>query len=302
MHSHIFEKAKDFGFDLVGITPAKIPEKDKENIKEWVANGLFGAMDWFERFQNVRLNLENLGFQAQSAIVLGLMYRTPEGISFTQDLGFSLSEYALGHDYHKVLKEKAKPLLKYLRDSYPDQKFRQGVDTLPVPEKVLGRMAGLGWIGKNTNLISPEKGSFFFLSVILTTLELPRKEEIHDRCGSCTKCIDACPTNALFEAYKIDAGKCISHQNIENRSPRLEESLHGWAYGCDICQTVCPWNEKAIRWERFSRTQEFLPLESLKNKKSKLSNLSMEDWKAWTKESAVNRISYEQWLRNLNSL
>lgn len=298
MEDLIREKALECGFDLVGFSEARLADKDKQNIQEWVDKKLYGTMHWYPKNQSLRLNFENLGFTPLSTIALGALYRTREGMELSKTLPFFLSEYAFGEDYHLVLRKKAEPLLTFLRKEFPRHRFRQGIDSLPISEKVIARNSGLGWIGKNTNLISPEKGSFFFLSIILTDLKIHSSLQVVDRCGSCRKCIEACPTGALFEEYKIDAGKCISHENIENREANLDTPLHGWVYGCDICQIVCPWNEKAIRRERFSESPEFKPLSFLLNHKDELPALSLPLWEKWTEQSALKRITHAQWLRN----
>lgn len=298
MEEEIIQKAKECGFDLVGFTKAQLQEQDKQNITTWIQKKFYGCMDWYPNRQNIRLNFENIGFVPKSVIALGMLYRTEQGINLKKQLSILVSEYVFGKDYHQVLKQKAKPLLDFLQKKFPAYKFRQGVDSLPIPEKILARDAGLGWIGKNTNLISPEKGSFFFLSVILTDLELSPSLQITDRCGSCKKCLEACPTGALFEEYKIDASKCISHENIENPNEKLNYPLSGWIYGCDICQDVCPWNTKAIRLGRFSNMEEFKPLHFLVQNKENLLNLSQQEWEEWSKQSALKRISYKKWKTN----
>ncbi|MCX7997740.1 MAG: tRNA epoxyqueuosine(34) reductase QueG [Leptospiraceae bacterium] len=292
--------ALELGFDLVGFASAELLAQEKESIQAWVSQRLHGNMSWYEKSLHIRLDLENLGFRPKSVIVLGLVYLTEQGNEFVNISEYKISQYALGKDYHKVLKAKAKPLLKFLRESFPKNYFRQGVDSLPVAEKVYGKRAGIGWIGKNTNLISPEKGSYFFLSVILTDLELKETGEISDRCGTCRKCLDACPTGALFEEYKIDACKCISYLTIEERAEKLEIPFQNWIYGCDICQMVCPWNEKAIRWKRFSQTLEFEINPKFLDYKDKFNMLSEKEWSELRKESAMERISYQQWKRNLD--
>lgn len=300
LEQEIQTHALKLGFDLVGFANAELVSQEKESIQTWVSKGLHGNMSWYEKSLPIRLNLENLGFRPKSAIVLGLVYLTERGNEFVNISEYKISQYALGKDYHKVLKVKAKPLLKFLRESFPKNYFRQGVDSLPVAEKVYGKRAGIGWVGKNTNLISPEKGSYFFLSVILTDLELKETGEISDRCGTCRKCLDACPTGALFEEYKIDARKCISYLTIEERAEKLEIPFQNWVYGCDICQMVCPWNEKAIRWKRFSQTFEFEINPKFLDYKDKFNTLSEKEWNELQKESAMERISYKQWKRNLN--
>ncbi|MCB1177367.1 MAG: DUF1730 domain-containing protein, partial [Leptospiraceae bacterium] len=161
--SLISKKFLELGFNLVGFSKASIPKSDKDNINSWIQNKYYGQMNWFPKNNELRTEFKNLGFTPNSIIALGLVYNTKEYSKVTANFNFKFSRYAVGKDYHDVLREKAKPGLKYLKENFPNNHFRQGVDSLPVPEKILAREAGIGWIGKNTNLIHPELGSFFFL-------------------------------------------------------------------------------------------------------------------------------------------
>jgi epoxyqueuosine reductase len=292
------------GFDLVGFCKAEIPPLDKENIQDWIQKKLYGEMSWYPKNTELRLELKNLGFIPQSIIALGKIYNTQEYSVISEKHTFLFSRYAVGKDYHIVLKKLANPCLQKLKKEFPNYKFRQGVDSLPIPEKILAREAGLGWIGKNTNLIHPEKGSYFFISIILTDLQLEfENTSIQDRCGSCRKCIDACPTGALFDEYKIDAGKCISHHTIEDRREELSEdiqkNLKGWIYGCDICQSVCPWNEKAERLNRFATGTDFTPHSIFYKESMEFLNTNKDSFLDWVKESAVSRLTYSMFQRNI---
>ncbi|MCE9499219.1 MAG: DUF1730 domain-containing protein, partial [Leptospira sp.] len=169
----IISLAKSCGFDLAGIAKAEIPEQDRLNIKSWVEKKLFGKMEWYPRNQKLRLELDGIGFKPESVIALGLLYLDENYDSVFGKFRFKFSKYAVGTDYHTVLRQKAKPMIDSLREKFPGYHFRQGVDSFPVPEKVMAREAGIGWIGKNTNLINENIGSFFFLSVILTDLRMP---------------------------------------------------------------------------------------------------------------------------------
>lgn len=297
----IREKAFASGFDLVKVAGAEILPSDKENINEWIRLSLFGEMNWFVRNNAVRTELANLGFQPVSVIVLALVYYDPEYEDVFLKDRVKFSRYAVGRDYHLVLKEKAKSLLEFLRVNYPDYKFRQGVDSLPVPEKIFAKYAGIGWQGKNTNIINEELGSYFFLSVILTDMAIKIDTPVPDRCGSCRACLDACPTGALFEPYKMNAGRCISHTTIEDRREALPEDIHlsNWVYGCDICQEVCPWNKKAIRNGIGTGEKAFKIRSIFKEKTEKeLLNLSKLEFEEFVKESAMDRIPFEQFIRN----
>ncbi len=287
------------GFQLIGFTSASVPEKDKENIRLWVEEGRHGGMEWYPKNMPLRLELEGLGFRPESVLVLGALYSDPEYESL--DLPFRFSRYAMGEDYHRVLKRKAASVISHLKLLYPNQHFRQGVDSLPVPEKVLAREAGLGWVGKNTNLIHEEFGSFFFLSVIFTDLPLQIGNiAAKDRCGTCTACIDACPTGAL-EPYRIDARKCISYKTIEDRSETVS-GLFGWAYGCDICQEICPWNHVKARKKGWKTEIEEFRIRDIFKEPGKLQELKQSEFKKQFADSAMSRISYSQFQRNLETV
>ena len=304
--SQIQSKALDCGFSLFGVADAVVPELDKKNILSWVEQGLAGKMDWYARNQDLRLTLNNLGFTPRSVIVLGALYQDRDYEEVFADKEFKISRYATGKDYHLVLKKRSEPLLKYLRENFPENKFRQGVDSLPVAEKVFAREAGIGWQGKNTNIINENLGSYFFLSVILTDLQLLADKPVTDRCGTCRACLDACPTGALFEPYKIDAGKCISYHTIEDRSETFSDSVANgkWVYGCDICQEVCPWNRvKAKKREVFTINEEFKLREEFRTfTKKDFLEMTEEEFQKFVKDSAMDRITFSMWKRNFKAL
>ncbi|WP_425460610.1 tRNA epoxyqueuosine(34) reductase QueG [Leptospira idonii] len=297
------------GFDLVGFTPAVIPKQDIDNIQSWVDQQFFGKMDWFTKqiSQEIRLEMRHLGFVPQSVIALGMVYRSEEAEEILEQSAVKVSRYALGDDYHQVLRNKGKNILKKLKQLYPQASFRQSIDSLPIPEKVFARLAGIGWMGKNTNIINEAFGSYFFLSMILTDYkwEIPEVAKV-DHCGTCNACLDACPTGALFEPYKIDASKCISHHTIENREDDFSptEFTANWLYGCDICQEVCPWNKNKAKRNRIQTTvKEFIPYKYwTENKNLMESPLSMEDFASIFRNSAVKRIGSKSWNRNLSSV
>lgn len=305
-NSKIKDKSKEFGFDLCGFSNVELDPIDIKNINEYIVKGHFGTMDWFPKHQNIRISYENLGFKPESAICLGVLYNSREYNELSFLKNFKISRYAVGEDYHKVLRKLGNNFLKFLSDTYPGFQFRQGVDTLPISEKSLAKYAGLGWIGKNTNLISKSLGSYFFLSIILTDLRLPTERRHTDHCGKCTKCLEACPTGALFEPYKIDSSRCISHATIEDRSeniePFIENNLNNWIYGCDICQEVCPFNKKAESKNYYSNHKEFSPLGVFNNGSEFLINLDESEFQKLKDTSAISRITYKQWKRNISAV
>ncbi len=302
LYLSIQEKFLSAGFELFGVTKAVVPDVDQENIQEWINQKRHGTMDWYVKNMELRLNFTNLGFLPKSVVALGMVYRDASHKKFQEGSTFLISRYAQGEDYHSILKEKARPILRWLKNTYPKNQFRQSVDTLPIPEKVLAREAGLGWIGKNTNLIHSRYGSYFFLSMILTDLEIPFMEiKQTDRCGTCRACIDACPTQAIYEEYKIDASKCISYYTIEDRSETFsaDVKLDGWIYGCDICQEVCPWNRETKKEIAYTGEVRFQVRESLLQKKDQVEELSESEFQEVIAKSAMDRITFKQWKRNI---
>ena len=219
-------------------------------MKEWLARGYHGEMSWMARDVEKRLNPLELFPPARSVVVVALNYYTPNQHQEDSATG-KVSRYAWGDDYHDVLKAKLESLLAWIREQEPEAAGKICVDIQPTLDKAWAVRAGLGWIGKHSNVITPEYGSWVFIGELLLNLELASEAEpIEDHCGTCTLCIDACPTHAISEPYVVDSNKCISYATIELRTPELPEAiephLSGWLYGCDICQDVCPWNRFEI--------------------------------------------------------
>lgn len=242
----IISLAREFGFELCGFAAAEELTAESDRLTEWLANGYQAGMAYMERNQDKRKNPELILDGVRSVISLGLIYNTPYEHSHESDRG-KVSRYAWGDDYHEIMWSRLEEMCVKIKEHFPDFIYRSYVDTGPVMDKVWAVKAGLGWMGKHTNIINREKGSWFFIANIFTNLQLKTAEPIQDFCGSCTACIDACPTEAIVEPYQVDAGKCISYLTIENKgeiSPRFKEQFEGWIFGCDICQDVCPWNQK----------------------------------------------------------
>jgi epoxyqueuosine reductase len=235
------------GFSAAGIAEAAATGDEGVRLQEWLDRGYAASMHWMGKRRAERSDPALLMPGLQSVIVVSMNYFTPE--QSVPD-GPKISRYARGRDYHDVLGERLKEFVRWLNDTAPGTTSRWYVDTGPVMEKAWAQRAGIGWIGKHTTLISPVDGSWVFLGVVLTTASLIADDGAADRCGTCTRCIDACPTDAIVEPYVLDAGKCIAYLTIEHRGPlphAFEHALDGWIFGCDICQDVCPWNEKLPR-------------------------------------------------------
>jgi epoxyqueuosine reductase len=247
--SQIKLRAVELGFDLVGICPAE-PSRYQDYYRQWISSGQAGSMRYLEARLDERLDVARYFAGAKSVICVAMNYHVPLAELAEEDRRHHgrVARYALGHDYHVTIKSRLHALADWLREVAPDAETRACVDTAPVMEKELAQRAGIGWIGKNTCLLNERIGSWLLLGEIITTLELGEDEPATDHCGSCTRCIDACPTAAITAPYQLDARKCISYLNIESRdaiSPELQPLIGEWLYGCDICQDVCPHNRRA---------------------------------------------------------
>lgn len=247
-------KARQLGFELFGIAPAH-DSAHADYLRRWIANGRHGQMTFLAERLAERLSPATFLPGCKTALCVALNYHVPLEPPPTPAPGQTLgriARYALGEDYHEPIKTKLYALADYTRQLAPGSQTRCGVDTAPIPERELAARAGLGWIGKNTCLIHPRLGSWLFLGVVLTTLDLPTTAPLHPagHCGTCTRCLDACPTDALHpdRPYQLDASQCIAYLTIEHPGdfpPHLAPAMGNWLYGCDICQDVCPYNAKA---------------------------------------------------------
>jgi epoxyqueuosine reductase len=240
------QKAKAIGFDLVGFAKAEILEAEFEHLQRWLDHDYNAGMDYmkknFEKRKDVKLILPN----ARSIVSLGLNYYTPDQHS-NDKMNGKVSRYAWGKDYHLIIWAKLDELEEKLKQIDPDFESISYVDTGPVMDKVWAVRSGIGWLGKHTNVINREIGSWFFIANIITNIEFNYAEQIPDFCGSCTACLDACPTDAIVQEYVVDANKCISYLTIENKEEipqEFKDKFDNWIFGCDICQDVCPWNQK----------------------------------------------------------
>lgn len=248
--TQIIEHAKRLGFALAGIADVD-PSRWGDELRNWIDQGKQGEMDWLVDHTDLRIHPERLIDDARSVLLVADVYASrADNLDTPLEQGQGrIARYARGKDYHKVLKKRLMTLADELRADHPDAEFKVFVDTAPVLERELAHRAGLGWIGKHTLLIHPKIGSYFFLGGIITTLDLRQPSDQSpedDHCGTCTRCLDACPTDAITP-YSVDARKCISYLTIEHRSaidPELAGGIGDWIYGCDICQEVCPHNSQ----------------------------------------------------------
>ncbi|MCH2229041.1 MAG: tRNA epoxyqueuosine(34) reductase QueG [Crocinitomicaceae bacterium] len=293
----IKEKAKDLGFFFTGISKADFLEEEATQLESWLKANNHGEMTYMENHFDKRLDPRVLVPGAKSVVSLLLNYypeksNQPEGAP-------KISKYAYGKDYHFVIKDKLKSLLQYIQKEIGEVDGRVFVDSAPVMDKAWAKKSGLGWMGKNANIINPKHGSFFFIAELIVDLELAVDGPIKDYCGTCTKCIDACPTDAIIEPYKVDGSKCISYLTIElkNQIPNeFKGKMDNWMFGCDVCQDVCPWN----RFSKPHSQPEFNPHDHLLNmSKSDWEEMSHELFQEVFRKSAVKRTKYAGLQRNI---
>ncbi len=292
------EMSTRYGFSEVGIARAGHLPDAADRLEQWLHKGYHGSMSYMENHFDLRVDPTKLVPGARSVVSFLYNYM-PEEESLSQGT-HKISRYAYGRDYHKVIKKKLKNLMGELRDELGDFTARVFTDSAPVMEREWAERAGLGWKGKNTLLINTKKGSYYFLAEMICDLELEYDAPISDHCGTCTKCIDACPTDAIDKnGYILDANKCISYLTIERKDSLPEEfrsQMEGWMFGCDICQEVCPWN----RFSTVHQEADFHPKEALVDMQKK-------DWEEITDEvfdklflgSAVKRTKIEGLRRNI---
>lgn len=295
--SMIKAEALRLGFDACGISRSEILIEDELRLKAWLHNGYQASMTYMEKNLEKRVDPGNLIEGAHSVISVILNYFPGEGQIDPE--APVISKYAYGTDYHELIREKLKLLLHYIHHNISAVNGRGFVDSAPVLDRAWAARSGLGWIGKNTNLISPARGSFFFIGSLIVDLPLHYDKPIPDFCGDCSRCINACPTKAIVAPQVVDARKCISYLTIENKGtidPVFHDQFHNRVFGCDICQDVCPWNKKAIPHQ----VSEFKPL-------PRLLEMTRDEWHSLTSEqynqlfslSAVERAGFTNLQRNL---
>jgi epoxyqueuosine reductase len=295
--------ARELGFAHVGVASLDLAS-DHAHLRDWLARGFHGSMAYLERNDDLRRAPERLvpGTLTIISARMDYMFESPDAAwTALEDSGRAyISRYALGRDYHKTLRGRLRRLAARLAERIGPFGHRVFTDSAPVLERAIARNAGLGWIGKHTNLIDREHGSLFFLGEIFTDLELPVTAiPKDDHCGSCTRCIDVCPTQAIVAPYVLDARRCISYLTIESREPipeALRPHIGNRIFGCDDCQLVCPWN----RYAKLAQLDDFSPRHGLEARRLiDLFNLDAIGFDRITEGSALRRITHEQWLRNI---
>ncbi len=294
----IKSESKRLGFDYCGISKADFLEEEAPRLENWLNNNMHGQMSYMQHYFDKRLDPRLLVPGARSVISLLLNYFPDE--AQMDATAPKISKYAYGKDYHLVIKEKLNELLEFIKENIGNVDGRVFVDSAPVMDKVWAKKSGLGWIGKNSNLINKNSGSFYFIAELITDLELEADGPIKDYCGTCTRCIDACPTNAIVAPYMVDGSKCISYFTIElkeNIPNEVKGKMDNWVFGCDVCQDVCPWNSfsKPTKEKNFSANDNLL-----KMTKNDWYELTEETFKKVFKDSAVKRTKYKGLLRNLD--
>ena len=296
----IKQKAEKFGFQSCGISKAEFLEEEAPRLEDWLKNNYHGEMKYMENHFDKRLNPTLLVDGAKSVISLSYNYFPKEKIERLEN--FKISKYAYGEDYHEVIKEVLKEMMIELQEEIGEFGFRVFVDSAPVLEKAWARKSGLGWVGKNANLITKKHGSFYFLAEIICDLDLNYDSPTTDHCGSCRKCIDACPTQAIVSDKIVDGSKCISYATIElkNEIPDyFEGKMDDWMFGCDVCQDVCPRN----RFSAPTLQEKFAPnLQKLNFRKKEWEELTQELFSEIFKKSAVKRTKFSGLMRNVNFL
>ena len=300
-HTNLIKtEAKRLGFLSCGISKAEFLENEAPRLEKWLNNNMHGEMQYMENHFDKRLDPTKLVEGSKSVISLLLNYYPAQ--EQTDKTAPKISKYAYGKDYHFVIKEKLKDLMDFIQEEIGDVHGRAFVDSAPVLDKAWAARSGLGWIGKNSNLLTQQVGSFYFIAELIVDLELEYDSPVTDHCGSCTACLDACPTKAIVQPYVVDGSKCISYFTIElkdNIPAGFKGKFDNWMFGCDICQDVCPWN-------RFSKPHR----EPLFDPHPDLLEMTLKDWEEITedvfrkvfKNSAVKRTKFSGLKRNINFL
>lgn len=295
----IKQKAKELDFMYCGISEAGFLEEEAPRLERWLNQNMHGQMRYMENHFDKRLDPRLLVDGAKSVVSLLLNYYPDKEDQQQEEDTYKISKYAYGTDYHFVIKDKLKTLLAYINEEIGEVGGRCFVDSAPVMDKAWAKKSGLGWMGKNSNLITPQVGSFYFIAELIIDLDLEYDGPIKDYCGSCTRCLDACPTGAITEPYVVDGSKCISYFTIELKDQlpsEMDGKFGNWVFGCDICQDVCPWN----RFSKPHNEPAFMPHPQLKELKTRdWQELTHEVFSQLFKKSAVKRTGYNGLVRNI---
>lgn len=297
----IRDEAERLGFCFTGFAKAEELTEEAQKLEDWLNRGYHGQMGYMANHFDLRIDPRKLVPGAKSVICLAYNYFNPT--KQEDSAAPKIAQYAYGEDYHFVVRDKLKSLYRFIQENIGEVDGRVFVDSAPVMEREWAKRSGLGWLGKNTLLIHPKQGSFFFLAEIILDLELTTDSPIRDHCGTCTRCIDACPTEAISpQGYLLDSSKCISYLTIELKDSipnEFKEQMAGYAFGCDICQDVCPWN----RFSKRHREPAFEPHPNLLTmRKSDWEEITEEVFKEIFKKSAVKRTKLEGLKRNISFL
>ena len=295
----IKSQARQLGFDACGISKAELLDDEARQLESWLSQGRHGTMAWMERNFDKRVDPRKLVDGARSVISVIHNYYVPVRHLDEDQVG-KISRYAWGDDYHDVLKEKLFELFEWIQKEVGQVQGRAFVDSAPVLDKAWAKRGGLGWVGKHSNLINRSMGSFFFIGELILDLDLVPDGPIPDYCGSCTRCIDACPTDAIYMPYVVDANRCISYLTIEHREDNipvgLQARLENWIFGCDICQDVCPWN----KFKRPTQETRYHPREGMTDTRlDEWIELDLEAFRKKFRKNPVKRTKYEGFLRNV---
>jgi epoxyqueuosine reductase len=292
----IKDEALRLGFDFCGIAKADFLEEEAPRLEQWLLQNMHGKMKYMENYFDKRLDPRKLVDGAKSVISFLYNYYPAETLPGTSP---KISKYAYGKDYHFVIKDKLKELMYFIRENIGDVHGRAFVDSAPVLDRVWAKKSGAGWIGKNSNLVTTQQGSFFFIAELIVDIELQYDSDIEDYCGTCTRCIDACPTEAIVKPYIVDGSKCISYFTIELKEEIPQEvkgKFEGWAFGCDICQDVCPWN----RFSKPHAENQFVPSQHLTGmKENEWTEITEDVFRQMFSQSAIKRTGYKGLKRNL---
>ena len=305
-HAKLKQWATELGFQELGVSGIDLSKQEKY-LERWLAQDFHGDMEWMERHGNKRTRPDELEVGTMSVISVRMDYRPPQTYDPIMVLNHPelayISRYALGRDYHKIMRKRLEQLAKKINQQFSNDrkhmKYRVFVDSAPVMEKPIAVNAGLGWMGKHTNILSQDAGSWFFLGEIYTNLPLEVSQSVDNHCGDCSACIDVCPTQAIVKPYELDARRCISYLTIEHKGViplEFREAMGNRIYGCDDCQLVCPWNRFAVD----TPESDF----SIRNN---LDSASLQTLFAWTEDeflqklegTAIRRIGYQRWQRNI---